>query len=403
MAGGLIQFDGVSKKFRRGERFDSLRDLLPAMGRALFQKRQPESELGRQEFWAVRDVSFSVTPGEALGIIGPNGAGKSTILKILTKLMHPTLGRAEVRGRAGSLLEIGGSLHPDLTGRENVYLQGSIMGMPRAEITRKFDEIVEFSGISEFIDTPVKRYSSGMHARLGFSVAAHLETDVLIIDEVLAVGDTSFQRRAFDRMESMVASGVPTVIVSHQLERVATLCTHAILLTKGQVAFDGKPGECIAAYAKFQSNITDHETDESFVQLDSMAVTSEQPVISGEPVSISLFGSAPAPQEGLHRDIVIRVRSLETGQLLYATNSASKGAELPTGPFELKVQLEMNVPSGMYSLESWLSHGRKEKDDSNGPSTLVHVKGGRSFWGAVQMKAQMEAEPVSSPSKAAGT
>lgn len=401
MSGGQVRFEGVSKKFKRGERFDSLRDLVPAMGRAMFGKRTPESELGRQEFWAVRDVSFGVTPGEALGIIGPNGAGKSTILKILTKLMKPTLGAAEVRGRVGSLLEIGGSLHPDLTGRENVYLQGSIMGMPRAEIERKFDEIVEFSGISEFIDTPVKRYSSGMHARLGFSVAAHLETDVLIIDEVLAVGDTAFQRKAFDRMEDMVARGVPTVIVSHQLERVATLCTHAILLTKGRVAFDGKPGECIAAYARYQSTLEDQEPDESVVQLDSMAVTSEQPIVSGDCVHVSIWGSAPAPGPDRVRDVVLRVRSLETGQLLYATNSITRGVDLPTGPFHLKAKLEMNVPSGMYSIESLLSYGRKERNDSNGPSTLVHVKGGRSFWGSVQMKAVMEAEPVEERSEAA--
>jgi ABC-type polysaccharide/polyol phosphate transport system ATPase subunit len=402
MPNGAIHFEGVSKKFRRGERFDSLRDLIPAMGRALFQKATPESELGRQEFWAVREVSFSVTPGEALGIIGPNGAGKSTILKILTKLMRPTLGRAEVRGRAGALLEIGGSLHPDLTGRENVYLQGSIMGMPRVEITRKFDEIVEFSGISDFIDTPVKRYSSGMHARLGFSVAAHLETDVLIIDEVLAVGDTSFQRRAFDRMEHMVASGVPTVIVSHQLERVATLCTHAILITKGRVTFDGKPGECIAAYARHQSNLGPQETSESVVRLDSIAVTCEQPIVSGDPVQISIWGSSPPAEEGRLRDVVLRIRSLETGQLLYATSSTTRGVDLPIGPFRLNVQLEMNVPSGMYSIESLLGHGRKEKDDGNGPSTLLHVKGGRSFWGSVQMKAVMSAEAVTKPSETAG-
>src|SRR5262249_32297450 len=159
------------------ERHDSLRDLIPALARALV-RRPVSDELHREEFWALRDVSFAVQPGEALGIIGPNGAGKSTILKILIRLLRPTHGRALARGRIGSLIEIGGSLHPDLTGRENVYLQGSIMGMRRVEIAGKFDEIVDFSGLSDFIDTPVKRYSSGMTARLGFSVAAHLETDV---------------------------------------------------------------------------------------------------------------------------------------------------------------------------------------------------------------------------------
>src|SRR5262245_37296400 len=247
MSDGLIRFDGVWKKFRRGERHDSLRDLIPAMGRAL-TRRPRAGELKRQEFWALRDVTFQVGPGEALGIMGPNGAGKSTVLKVLIRLLRPDHGHSLVRGRVGSLIEIGGSLHPDLTGRENVFLQGSIMGMRRVEIARKFDEIVEFSGLSDFIDTPVKRYSSGMSARLGFSVAAHLETDVLIIDEVLAVGDAAFQQKAFARIKAMATSGAPVVLVSHQLDRIRELCTEAILLEKGAVRARGTPDECITEY-----------------------------------------------------------------------------------------------------------------------------------------------------------
>jgi ABC-type polysaccharide/polyol phosphate transport system ATPase subunit len=392
VSGGRVHIDGVWKKFRRGERHDSLRDFIPAIGRAL--TRRPKSEaLDQDQFWALQDVSFDVEPGQALGIIGPNGAGKSTILKILTKLLQPTHGVAEVRGRVGALLEIGGSLHPDLTGRENVFLQGSIMGMRRAEILEKFDEIVEFAGIPEFIDTPVKRYSSGMHARLGFAVAAHLETDVLIIDEVLAVGDSAFQRKAFERMEMMVKSGVPTIIVSHQLERVAALCQHAVLLSKGRVAFQGEPTQCISVYAKLQSATlaTGDETDG--IMLESIEVTTPVPVASGEPVEVVIRGTASARRH--HQVVVLRVRSLQTGQMMYAISNQTRGVDLPDGPFELSTRLAMNVAEGMYSIESIVGQSTSDRDVRNGPATLVHVTGGPPFWGGVQMGATMRVRATS--------
>ena len=187
MARSAVVVEHIWKKFRRGERHDSLRDLVPSLVRRAL--RPQPATLQREEFWALRDLSFTVNPGEALGVIGPNGAGKSTLLKILSRILRPTVGRCVLGGRVGSLIEVAAAFHPDLTGRENVFLQGAIMGMRRAEIARKFDDIVDFSGVSEFIDTPVKRYSSGMNARLGFSIAAHLDPDVLLIDEVLSVGD----------------------------------------------------------------------------------------------------------------------------------------------------------------------------------------------------------------------
>ena len=228
-----ITFEHVWKRFRRTERHTALRDLIPSLFKRVVRA---EHELKRDEFWALKDASLETRRGEALGIIGPNGAGKSTVLKLLTKILRPTEGRCELRGRVGALIEVSAGFHQDLTGRENVYLQGAIMGMKRAEIDRKFDEIVEFSGIAEFLDTPVRRYSSGMNARLGFAIAAHLEPDVLIVDEVLAVGDLAFQQRAFGRLQEMVNQDVTTIIVSHQLERIATLCRHAVLLRQGEVA-----------------------------------------------------------------------------------------------------------------------------------------------------------------------
>ena len=203
---GLIEFQHVWKKFRRGEVHNSLRDMVPALASQIFRRPRRDTVESR-EFWAVQDVSFSVRPGEALGIIGPNGAGKSTILKLLTRILRPTQGRCGIRGRVGTLIEIAAGFHHDLTGAENIFLQGSIMGMTRKEIAARFDDIVAFSELAEFIDTPVKRYSSGMNARLGFAIAAHMSPDVLIVDEVLAVGDWRFQRKAFDRIGEMVRGG----------------------------------------------------------------------------------------------------------------------------------------------------------------------------------------------------
>jgi len=245
-----VIFDGVSKKFRRGERHDSLRDLVPSLVKRAMRRRPDPTALADQEFWAVRDMSFEVGPGEALGIIGPNGAGKSTTLKLLTKILRPTKGRIEINGRIGALIEVAAGFHPDLTGRENVFLQGAIMGMSRAEIARKFDAIVDFSGVQDFIDTPVKRYSSGMNARLGFAIAAHLDPDVLIIDEVLSVGDVGFQEKCVTRMRELLGRGIPLVFVSHNLSAVVQLCTRAILVDRGAVQFDGRPAEAVAEFRK---------------------------------------------------------------------------------------------------------------------------------------------------------
>jgi lipopolysaccharide transport system ATP-binding protein len=247
-----ILFDQVSKKFRRGERHDTLRDLLPATVRRLLGGA-PRTALQDGEFWAVRDVSFSLGPGEALGIIGPNGAGKSTILKLLSRVLRPTHGQCRIHGRVGALIEVAAAFHPDLTGRENLFLQGAIMGMSRQEIARKLDAIVAFSGISEFIDTPVKRYSSGMNARLGFSIAAHLDPDVLLIDEVLSVGDAGFQQQCVDHMRGLLAGGIPLVFVSHNLPAVLELCTRVIVIDHGAVRFDGEPAAAIAEYRRTPS------------------------------------------------------------------------------------------------------------------------------------------------------
>lgn len=215
----------------------------------LWDRLRGTKHLDKDEFWALRDVSFDVQPGEVVGIIGRNGAGKSTLLKILSRITEPTSGCATMRGRVASLLEVGTGFHPELTGRENVFLNGAILGMTRAEVRRKFDEIVAFSEVEQFIDTPVKRYSSGMYVRLAFSVAAHLDPEVLIIDEVLAVGDASFQKKCLGEMRTLsTREGRTVLFVSHNMPAVKALCQRTILLEHGRVAMDSEPSHVIPRY-----------------------------------------------------------------------------------------------------------------------------------------------------------
>lgn len=239
-----LKFDRVSKRYLiRQEGEDDLRrhPVLRKLGSLL---RRP------QEFWAVRDVSFEARRGEALGIIGHNGAGKSTILKMLSNITTPTSGEIMINGRLAALIEVGSGFHPELTGRENVFLSGSILGMRRAEINNKIESIIDFAGIRQFIDTPVKRYSSGMYVRLGFSIAAHLDPDILLLDEVLAVGDAAFQRKCFDRVSELRRSGKTIVFISHDLNAVERLCDRVILIEHGRVIADGTPSDVIDQYKK---------------------------------------------------------------------------------------------------------------------------------------------------------
>ena len=247
MSSFAVRLEHVSKKFRKGELHDSLRDLVPALASLLWKTKS--DDLGdRSEFWALQDVSFEIPSGEAFGIVGANGAGKSTLLKLISKIMNPTSGSLEVRGRLSALIEVSAGFHSDLTGRENIYLSGTILGMTRREIDAKFEEIVEFSGLSEFLDTPVKRYSSGMYARLGFSVAAHVNPEVLIVDEVLSVGDYVFQRKCVDRMKEVIKAGTTVLFVSHNLKTIAEFCQRCVLLECGRLLKIGTPNDVIQSY-----------------------------------------------------------------------------------------------------------------------------------------------------------
>ena len=260
-----IQITGLGKRYRIGgprAAYRTLRETVTAGAAGLAGRVRGRADAdGRRDFWSLRDVSFAVRPGEVVGVIGRNGAGKSTLLKILSRITRPTEGRVVINGRVGSLLEVGTGFHPELTGRENVYLNGGILGMSRREVAAKFDEIVAFSEIEAFLDTPVKRYSSGMYVRLAFAVAAHLEPEILIVDEVLAVGDQGFQKKCVAKMQSVGRAGTTVLVVSHNLAVVEQLCTRAVLLAGGRRLADGPPAAVIREYLAEANESTASEFD----------------------------------------------------------------------------------------------------------------------------------------------
>ncbi|HWU56058.1 MAG TPA: ABC transporter ATP-binding protein, partial [Rhizomicrobium sp.] len=256
MSDVALRVEGLGKRFRvqgggglAGASYRTMRETMTNLVTAPFSRRA-ESRKEAREYWALKDVSFEVKTGEVVGLIGRNGAGKSTLLKVLSRITEPTAGFAEIHGRVGSLLEVGTGFHPELSGRENVFLNGAILGMTRAEIGRKFEEIVAFAEIEKFIDAPVKFYSSGMFVRLAFAVAAHLEPEILFVDEVLAVGDAAFQRKCLGKMENVARSGRTVILVSHNMGAIAELCTHGVLLDGGTVNFSGAVGPAIEGYGR---------------------------------------------------------------------------------------------------------------------------------------------------------
>jgi lipopolysaccharide transport system ATP-binding protein len=251
MADFIIKAEGLGKKYiithQQGGRYTALRDVISDKAKELIKKK--EILPSKEDVWALKNVSFEIKQGEAVGIIGRNGAGKSTLLKILSRITDPTTGRVELHGRVASLLEVGTGFHPELTGRENVFLNGAVLGMNRAEIKKKFDEIVDFSGIEKFLDTPVKRYSTGMYMRLAFAIAAHLQPEILLVDEVLAVGDAEFQKKCLGKMDEVSkGEGRTVVFVSHQIDAISRLCKRTLVLNNGEIEFDGNTEAGIRTY-----------------------------------------------------------------------------------------------------------------------------------------------------------
>ncbi|MGI0480786.1 ABC transporter ATP-binding protein [Geminocystis sp. CENA526] len=265
MSDTIITVENLGKKYviahEKPERYTALRDVIAngakSFGEKLFKGQKTLDTAEREEFWALKDVSFEIKRGDRVGIIGRNGAGKSTLLKILSRITEPTTGKISIKGRVASLLEVGTGFHPELTGRENIFLNGAILGMSKAEIKKKFDEIVAFAEVEKFLDTPVKRYSSGMYVRLAFAVAAHLEPEILIVDEVLAVGDAQFQKKCLGKMEDVAQNEGRTVLfVSHQMAAIQKLCSRTLVLSRGEVKFDGITSSGINFYLQDLENST---------------------------------------------------------------------------------------------------------------------------------------------------
>jgi lipopolysaccharide transport system ATP-binding protein len=327
-----VRFDCVSKQFRIGEHCDSLGDVLAGGVRRLLG-RGPRRH--RESFSALNNVSFGVACGEAVGIIGPNGAGKSTALKLLAGILRPDSGTAKTKGRKAALIEVGAGFHGDLTGRENINLNATLLGMSRGEIRAKLDSIVAFAGLDRFLDTPVKRYSSGMYARLGFSIAAHVDPDVLLVDEVLSVGDAMFRVRCLERMRQLVRGGTALVFITHDLEQMRAICGRAIVLERGEVSFDGTPSDAIGQYLAAMSQSlsarpTDlaSDADEGAVRVERVCMRNgfgEETVCIGPDHYVQTEVDLRVKGEHKKLAVELNLRRAEGGEIALSFNSARRG------------------------------------------------------------------------------
>ncbi len=378
----VIHVENLGKRYRIGERerYVALRDVLARAASAparLFQARRPPSPIGDSpHIWALKGVSLDVRQGEVVGIIGRNGAGKSTLLKILARVTKPTTGFAKVRGRMGSLLEVGTGFHPELTGRENVYLSGAMLGMTKAEIRRKFDEIVAFAEVEKFIDTPLKHYSSGMQMRLAFAVAAHLEPEILLIDEVLAVGDAAFQTKCLGKMGQVSREGRTVLFVSHNMSAMISLCTRAYLLDQGSPIAEGKPGDVLQLYmerleAPTPEDLTHHAVREGHGRVRFSKVWLEDDkgrlidsATSGQTVIVAMeYGSQQ--QEALPNSRAsVAVENL-LGQPLFVCSTEMISKEVinlpPTGVIRCVVP-RLPLTAGRYRLTLFLEVNKETQD-----------------------------------------
>jgi lipopolysaccharide transport system ATP-binding protein len=384
MSRPAISVENISKAYRIGlkeEKYPTFRDAMVNMAAAPLRRLRrlggEGDRNGEDTFWALKDVSFEVQPGEVVGIIGRNGAGKSTLLKILSRITEPTAGEIRLRGRVASLLEVGTGFHPELTGRENIYLNGAILGMKRAEITRKFDEIVAFAEVEKFLDTPVKRYSSGMYVRLAFAVAAHLEPEILIVDEVLAVGDAEFQAKCLGKMQDVAQGQGRTVLfVSHNMAAIERLCSKSIVLAHGSVECLGSPTSCIRTY--FHSGMPpSSQSDE--IDCGDFRIVSVEVLDSEESVGhVGCFCDCRIkvtfiPNCGCRAAVKIVVETM-TGQMLFAISTLDLLLGLPVASSEIircTFAFEaLALPPGQYRLRTIL---RNESDFKSWESPRTHT------------------------------
>lgn len=372
----IIEIKNLSKKYNIAHRqggYVALRDVLTNIAKHPFSflAHKAKKVIGKEtkeEFWALKDINFSVEQGEAIGIIGPNGAGKSTLLKILTGITPPTTGEAILRGKVASLLEVGTGFHPELTGRENIFLNGAILGMGRKEIAQKFDDIVKFSGVEKFLDTPVKRYSSGMYVRLAFSVAAHLEPDILLVDEVLAVGDAEFQKKCLGKMDEVSRTAGRTILfVSHNMSAIQSLCSRTILLQNGKIKMMGETNEVVAAYLK-NNPLTEDGANIKFrtdrrgrgeIKLTAFFVEDAtgkkvSSLISGQRYTFCFQYQAQNKTKKINDLSLAMAISLENGTPLIFTASKLTNQDFknapPSGVIKCRIKQKLPLTEGMYQV-----------------------------------------------------
>jgi lipopolysaccharide transport system ATP-binding protein len=368
MSDTVIQVDNLGKKYTLGhqqqEKYTALRDVIANGAKGLlksFQNKKFRTANYQEEFWALKDVSFEIKQGDRVGIIGRNGAGKSTLLKILSRITEPTQGSIKIKGRIASLLEVGTGFHPELTGRENIYLNGAILGMSKAEIKRKFDEIVAFAEVEKFLDTPVKRYSSGMYVRLAFAVAAHLEPEILVVDEVLAVGDAKFQQKCLGKMQEVSAEGRTVIFVSHNNSAIANLCDRGLLLEKGKIKADTTSSHALNLYT---SNLNQlmfvGQANTEYPSIWKIEV--DQDSLEKGTLKINIYFNSPRP---LDPPLVGIVLYNIHGMPLFGTNtyldSQFQPQILSSGIATMVIE---NLPlhSGSYKISVWLGEKNQNYD-----------------------------------------
>jgi ABC-type polysaccharide/polyol phosphate transport system ATPase subunit len=372
MSRHAIRVHDLGKEYRIGQlrpRFRTLRDVLSRRDDPTTARRVASGR--RERIWALRGVSFEVEPGEVVGIIGPNGAGKTTLLRILSRVTDPSTGQAEVRGHIGSLLEVGTGFHPELSGRENIYLNGAILGMRRRDIERRFDEIVDFAEVARFIDTPIKFYSSGMYLRLAFAVAAHLEPEILIVDEVLAVGDAAFQQKCLGKMSRVARGGRTVLFVSHNMDAIRRLCTRCLLLERGELSKDGSTADVVGTY---MSRSRDRLQPGTWLDLSAIARdgtgearftrvrhTSDRDDLSGQPYPngpLDFLLEIESDDERSVNSMAVAIYSA-TGTALINAELASVGEilQLQRGLNQVRLEIEaLHLNPGTYTVGLWLGY-----------------------------------------------
>jgi lipopolysaccharide transport system ATP-binding protein len=365
-----IEVEQIGKRYRIGstERYKTMRDSIADLAKLPLRLtaslgRDRNTSAKQETFWALQDVTFQIAQGEVVGLIGLNGAGKSTLLKVLSRITSPTVGLALIHGRVGSLLEVGTGFHPELTGRDNVYLNGAILGMRRAEIRKRFDEIVAFAEVEKFIDTPVKHYSSGMHVRLAFAVAVHLETEVLLVDEVLSIGDAQFQKKCFEKVQQIGDSGRTIIFVSHNMASVRQVCSRGIVLHGGHVVDDGPISACVDRYlANLDAASQSGLVETASFSVDDVAIRSDEGIViktfDRVRISVRVTTKTEIGEPGLYVGILTsdnqRIAALDFRD--FAAPPAMQAGESTTFVFDIE---SLPLLAGKYSLELHLKDIRR--------------------------------------------